>query len=336
MAYAHGTANGHIDLWNKFLSFITTNADLVAADEAWEIAWTASTAQADGVVLKGPGASGLDSIYVSLKRFDAPATDMSYFEIRGMTGILAGAADVNSHINQSPIARSFFDVNAMEYWFVANGRRFIILAKMSTVYSILYGGFFLPYANPLAYPYPLLIGASSPDWLSGTNNINNWRSQSTYHRHFMFGYINTETGANLSHRASGYMLDPSGDWLNIGDTSGSANIAMAPWGFYQYDNYDSSDWRSTWNHDYSWDQLGYNDMRSRIEENVGGGYSLAPFTMIQTKPNIQTYGILDDLYCAPGENNAVENTVTIDGVDHLIVQNVFRTDVNQYSALRLE
>ena len=34
-------------------------------------------------------------------------------------------------------------------------------------------------------------------------------------------------------------------------------------------------------------------------------------------------------------NNAAENLITVGGVDHLVVQNVYRTSVRDYWALRL-
>ena len=47
------------------------------------------------------------------------------------------------------------------------------------------------------------------------------------------------------------------------------------------------------------------------------------------------FGELDGCYHISGFNNAVENIITVDGVDHLVVQNVHRTGVEDYWALRL-
>jgi hypothetical protein len=44
---------------------------------------------------------------------------------------------------------------------------------------------------------------------------------------------------------------------------------------------------------------------------------------------------LEGVYHVSGFNNAAENLITGGGVDHLVVQNVYRTSVRDYWALRL-
>lgn len=53
--------------------------------------------------------------------------------------------------------------NEIEYWFYGNDRRVIVIAKCSTNYMSMYGGFFLPYSEPSEYPFPHCIIASYPD-----------------------------------------------------------------------------------------------------------------------------------------------------------------------------
>lgn len=332
MAYEHGTAANSIDLWDRFVSFITTNPDLVAADEAWEIVWEAPTGQKNGIVLKGPGASTLDTILVGMERIDSTAQDENLIWLRGMTGYLDGATNIGGHINVSPRVGAYFDANPMEYWFVASGRRFVAVVKMSTVYSAFYGGFYLPYASPLTYPYPLFVGGSLPDI---ADVVTSWRSQSPYHQHFMASDFYTTGSAPLSKRSSAYMMDPTGNWLNTGRNV-NANISLGP----QYFNSNGPEGEDNWpvgadgsNSGYYY---GYFDVMSRLEENIGGGYSLTPFSLIQSVPTPQTFGVLDGCYSVPGYGNAVENIVQIDGVDHLVVQNVHSTNVAYYWALKLE
>lgn len=49
----------------------------------------------------------------------------------------------------------------------------------------------------------------------------------------------------------------------------------------------------------------------------------------------QTYGQLDGLFWIPGFAQATGNEITIDSVDYVVFQNVFRTGMNDYCALRL-
>ena len=46
-------------------------------------------------------------------------------------------------------------------------------------------------------------------------------------------------------------------------------------------------------------------------------------------------GEMEGCYCVPGYANAVENIINVGGVDHLVVQDVFRTGYSDYWALKL-
>ncbi len=48
------------------------------------------------------------------------------------------------------------------------------------------------------------------------------------------------------------------------------------------------------------------------------------------------YGVLDGIYYIPGFNNAVENTLVINSVTYVVIQNVWRTGFADYYALRIE
>lgn len=338
MAYQHGTATSAVDLWNKLVAFLTSNPTLAALGEEWDIVWTAPGGQQeDGIVLKAPGASGGDQILIGLNRADALAADEQAFYMRGMTAVLGSAPTIDDHINDSGTVGCFLDSGPMEYWMVASGRRFVMIAKMSTVYSALYGGFFLPYANPLAYPYPLMIGGSFAQNEFTANRVLNWRSQSYLHAHFPYSGYNQEFGVTDEMRKSScYYIDVGGIWRPV-TTSPVSAAQMAPYAFDPADEANSQDY---WPYDgnpagNSGRVPRYSDMIARLEENVGGGYGLNQLTINTSQPSAETVGVLDGCYHVPGQNNAVENIVQIDGVDYLVMQNVFRTDVRQYWALRL-
>jgi len=63
-----------------------------------------------------------------------------------------------------------------------------------------------------------------------------------------------------------------------------------------------------------------------------GYYNLTPL-IIMDSSNI--YGELDNVYHITGYNNAVENTVTINGVTYVIFRDVARTGFNDYMAVGL-
>ena len=50
-------------------------------------------------------------------------------------------------------------------------------------------------------------------------------------------------------------------------------------------------------------------------------------------PNV--YGELDGVYAVTGFSQGAENTVTINGIAHLVVQNVFQNTKSQFFVVRL-
>ena len=67
---------------------------------------------------------------------------------------------------------------------------------------------------------------------------------------------------------------------------------------------------------------------SSARECPDGTYPLIPYI-------INGLGEMDGCYCVPGYNNAAENIITAGGVDHLVVQDVYRTSYGDYWALKL-
>jgi hypothetical protein len=65
---------------------------------------------------------------------------------------------------------------------------------------------------------------------------------------------------------------------------------------------------------------------------TAGEYALVPVVLF-TVDNV--YGQLDGVYHITGFNNATENTLTIGGVDYVVIQNVARTGFADYYALEL-
>lgn len=339
MAVKMGTAANHAALWNILLDFLQNDPTLVADNENWELVWTAPSGQAkDGIVLKGPGAAGLDAILIGLSREDSEQADRNRFWIRGIQSVLAGAATVDLHMNCSGRIGMWTDQNPMKYWIVASGRRFVLVCQMSTVYQCMYGGFFLPYANPLAYTYPLMVGGTMPD-MTGYNSDympTSWRSQAQYHHAFPLSHY----GEYISdippkQKSSCYMMDPQAQWLPCNGINNSGPVQIAPYQYHEADENNNTMWDMHYGSSSGQYTLGYMFNWERLEENVGGGYSLSPISLIQTDPSIQNYGVMDGVFAVPGQNNAAENILQMDGVDYLVVQDVFRTEVQKYFAVRL-
>lgn len=61
-----------------------------------------------------------------------------------------------------------------------------------------------------------------------------------------------------------------------------------------------------------------------------------PLTPVEICDAGNIYGQLDGIYHISGFNNAVENTLHVDGVDYVVLQSVYRTGHADYLALRLD
>ncbi len=336
-AYATGTATDHEDLWDKLIEFLTTDSTLAGAGEAWDIAWTHPDGTADGVVLRGPGLSASDEIYVGLQRVDDPINDSYTIWARGMTGTLDESTDLADHINVSPRVAIHPDGEAMTYWFIASGRRFIVILKISTVFQALYCGFFLPYGTPLSYPYPMFIGGSRGELNNPVQK--DWRSTANGHTMFFSPYHGVTGGGATNISPSAYMMDPVGQWLP-GWSNGTdplenlgGRFALAPDYFLPDSTSFGLAQGSQTSPSYT---FGYQQFRYALEACYGGDFPLLDISLISSLPEDQTWGVLDGVYRVAGVANASENIVQYDSKDHLVVQNVYKTDTGDYMAVALD
>lgn len=67
---------------------------------------------------------------------------------------------------------------------------------------------------------------------------------------------------------------------------------------------------------------------------TGGIYHLLPVELHDNTANL--WGALDGIFYISGFNNAVENTLVVDGVDYVVIQDVWRTGHTDYYALRMD
>lgn len=348
MAVEIGNATDHVDLFNKLYTFLTSNADLVNAGQQW--ARVASVGQvppfsasqgASGagnetdttgaVMLKGPGLAGADEIYVSLRLYDNTALDRQMLFVRGHNGVVGSNTGYSNHVNTSPRKGIPLWRQAMAYWFVASGRRFYAAIKLGTVYEPLYAGFYLPYAFPDSNPYPLMIGGAT----GGDTADVGQETTGFDHRAFVDPW-ERDPGSLTA-------LLPAGDWVNFrhDDRVDSSQYAVHPFFAsaepHGLDNGDdvltppSENWLNT-RHSFLYSQ----------SQLLGGGYLLTPLTLhgcLVDKSTIQSpgvFGIMDGIHHVSGRGNVSENIIQANGIDHLVVQNVYRSTNASYFTMALE
>jgi len=350
MAVKIGTATDHLDFWDTLLDFLQNDPALVAANQNWEVAWQHPSVPE--IVLRGPGLSGPDQVLVGLRRRDDALTfGESVIDLTGMTGVIPSAQGYNEHVGNLPVPPLFFlDQNPMQYWIVANGRRFVVVLRISTVYQAAYAGLYLPYASPTANPMPLFIGGVRGSEAGITAAaVDSWRwGMTDRYRHFIYPMTNP-TGNNARFSSAAYMLAPSGHWFEGGinvtvDTGDRLPLVrLGPRSFpAQLATYTAGpvlNGSSSSGTSYS-ARMGYLDLRERLIAGLNGEFSLTPITLnagAYSGPSSPvTYGILDGCFSVPGIGNAAENIISLNGVDHLVVVNVQRTTVDEYWALALE
>lgn len=141
-------------------------------------------------LLRGPGLAGTDQIFVGAQIYDNPDSDFYNLRIAGFTGYVAFNAFQNQPGSTEPgwgmIGIPLW-AGDISYWLIANGRRIALAAQVGGVadasYESLYMGFYLPYASPGQYPYPMMVSGMFPaDWstrYSDTSNPNNSPSASS-------------------------------------------------------------------------------------------------------------------------------------------------------------
>lgn len=300
MATQTGTATDWLDLYTKLRDFLTTDATLTGAGENWtQIAGNGGVlVDGDEIVLQGPGSSGSDEILVGIKTYSSVASDYYNLALYGLTAWNPGQGGIVDQVNRSAPAMIHLWDQTLDYWFIANGRRFIVIARVSTVYQCGYAGFILPYVLPTLWPYPLFVG--------GCSGITNWRwSEATPE---MAAFFDPGEGC-------AQLLFPDVIWRNVAnfqDSGGSQNPL-----------------EDVNTHPYRWDE-------EQLRDNLDGTYTLEPVSLTSQVPYPAQLGKLQGVFRVSGFGNAAENIVTESTVDHLVINSVFRTTWKDYAAFALE
>jgi hypothetical protein len=294
-------------------AFVATDAFTFAVCPPWTSLRRVSGSE---MIWQAPGNGGLDAIIVGAKTFFNFSADYYNWRLGGFTAYnaalpfnqQAGYIGGNAQVGPSPVL-TLWD-STIPYWFIANGRRVIVVAKISTVYVAAYLGFMNSYMSPGAFPYPLVVGGNM-SFLSGepgaTSPTWRWSYTGGEMRNFaipLAGTLSADWQSQLQLRL------PSGLWRGFCCSDGEqARGQVWPNAYVdQGTNYD-------------------------LRPNLDGGYPLLPVVLMDTTPNV--YGELDGVKSTTGFSQSVENTITVGLVQHLVVQNVFRNTKADFFAVRL-
>lgn len=321
MAVEIGMATSHSDLLLKLETFLTTNSELVAANQQWEslqdntaTPYSLNTApDNNGYLLhrffKGKGLDGQDSIIVPMVLRQNVASN--YYTLSAYP---ARTNDRTKVVGQQFVSSNGYDTypacisiwqTYMKYWFIANGRRFIIIAKVANRYVSMYCGLFLPSGTDTEYSYPLYIGGNH-----GTDTTPYTYDATSNQRSF----FNPQTNESTSPRSSAYLILPAGE-LACGD------------------NYDGIVFSSNITHQFR--TYPYNN-NHYLTKTIDGQYLLLPIDIVQSHPVMQHLGWLDGVFYVSGFENSPENIVQVAGVDYICIPAMVQNDYNNYAAIALK
>ena len=326
VAFTIGDGGVNYDVGDSFTFDVTkVMGDEIYTVKEWNTDWDGSGNHQ--LNLMGPG-SGSDQIYTGIVTKHSVSQDWYNWYLNGYTGYTVGA-DWYSHPGSRMTAGQGYLYgpsmrlwnNNMKYWFIANGRRYIVIVNVSTTYQTMYMGYLLPYGLPTQFPYPLFIGGAGYQTLTNADYYQRYSGTMINFNNFWDGYGSSSGG-------SGFILD--GAWIPVGNNEG--------------DDYPSWNSCNVWPYlhcflDYPQELRRYNTMMKKLKKNLDGTYPLLP-CMIHGRsggniyPN--TYGELQGVYAIPGDGIVSEDTITISGKTYLVVHNCFRTALQNYAAFLLE
>lgn len=277
-----------------------TEGALKTADEAWTVLrWTGG----NELILRGPGLAGTDDIFVGMRGYFDAGADYYNWECYGYHGFITGDA----FTAQPGISRALYLPlwnSSIPYWFVVNGDRIIVVAKVSTVYELAYFGRILPYGTPGHYPAPILMAAGT--------GIAATRWSSTDDRHSNL----TRPRESGTSRSCGVFNHIDNSWVDLALASNS-ETEVYPWPWQWHSNYPSTE------------AFAYGDV------NPDGSYTLEPAQLVQELPSVNMLGELHGLAYVTGQGNAAENIITVAGEDWLVVPNIYRSTRDAYCAVKL-
>lgn len=273
--------------------------------------WTAiRSVSGSEYIWKAPGNDGNAQIYVGALVHSDTGGDYYDWRLGGFTGYDNGQGFTTQPGAMNPSPHLALWNNSMPYWFVCNGRRVVVVAKVSTVYEAAYLGFIETYPSPGQWSYPLVVGgclAFDSEPVAGSSS---WRWSNNTHAHRAYplaGTVSTFTDNQCQLR----IRRPDGTWRGLAMWQGTSVNAGLTGSIWPYSNYM------------------YN-----VRPNLDGTYPLFPIVLNESTPNV--FGRLDGVFATTGVSIGSETDITVGRDAYVVFQNVFRTQPYDYYAVKLD
>lgn len=295
-------------------AFVATDVFTISTTPPWTSKRRSSGNQ---MIWQAPGNGNLDQILVGAKLFHDAGGDYYNWRLGGFTAFDSALTFENQanyvggpgQSSSSPVLNLWN--SSIPFWFIGNGRRAIIVAKVSTVYVVAYLGFMATYMSPGSFPYPLAV-AGSMAWDSGEPTVGDvswrWSFVGDSLRNLGIGTPQKASDAGCQLR----LRLPTGLWRGF-DSGWGENQFGRLWPYTDAKQGGMADWRP----------------------DLDGGYSILPI-VLHDSAIANIYGEFDGVGAVTGFGQAAENTITIGLSQWLVVQNVNRTTKIDYFAVRLQ
>ncbi len=318
MPFTSGTATDYHDLLDLLRTWLTGTA-------GWtELAWTAPGSLTDNAELniRGPGAGVDKQVFINIRSENDPTISAYGWRLSGATSYVSTAI-WGAQPNESP--RSYINLwdSGIDYWFYANDRRVVIVAKTSTTYTSAYLGFFLPWSTPAQFPFPLYIGGDYP-------LLKAWNFTNAARRFFP-----DAGGLYSAGEAGAWVRSPEGIWVPIlnhsyaSDNDAFQNERNAAAGFtLPFGSLSTSTGTAA-----------VNDWSGGTGQSGGGNYDLLLPTAQDERilvpihvcrQTAQPLGVLDGVFAPLGSGLTTEQAVTAASRDFVAFQNMNRNSGNDF------
>lgn len=319
MAWTSGTADNHYHLLILLKLYVAG------------LSWTVNSFTDDGgattngpgtiLSISGPGAAG-NQVFLNIRTVNSLSGPYNSWEMRGAVAY-TGASWGNNPGESPPTYLNLWD-GSIDYWFFVNDRRIIVVAKTSTVYASAYLGFFLPWATPTQYPFPLLIAG---DWSVPTD----WSTQNTGRR------MCCDPGGTVSSVSGAWLRDPAGLWNagcnapnNSTPNDQGVRIPGGPW-FQVWPWAVLSSQQSVGTTGWGVPTLGGSSGDCALDWMVAtrqGERWVLPCTLLSA--NGPHFGSLDGLFNSFGAGLSAETIVSAGARDFIAFQNIHRNSGNDF------
>lgn len=276
--------------------------------------WVALRATAGSeYIWRAPGDGNTDQIFVGAQTFFNATGDYYNWRLGGFTGFDSGLAFASQMGAVTSAILPLWN-STIPYWFVASGKRVIVVAKVSTVYEMAYLGFIDSYATPGQFPYPLAVGGSMSWQSEPVATSVNWRWSYTGNEHRACAFGGNYNAARDVDSPI-ILRKQDGLWRGFCGVGSSSPLgALWPYG----------------------NAINGSSNMTDVRPNLDGSYPLLPIVLAEDMGTVENcFGELAGVMATTGHGNAAENTYTVGRDTWLVVQNIHRTTKVDYCAVRL-